>query len=687
MTGNMKIKRVVLYKHGVAYFERLGKVEGNEVINLDFKSRDMNDVLKSMTVLDLNGGTVSAVSYDSTKPIEKLLEEATIRIPEQGSLTALLGQVKGARIRAKVGNQIVEGAIVGLETAQVAQGETRIDRSYLTLLHDGALRSYDLLDLSDIAFLDETVRKDLEFYLSTLLSSYKKDSKRVAVFATGEGKREVFVSYTLETPVWKTSYRVLLRDDGKPVLQGWAVVDNTFDEDWIDVDLALIAGLPISFIHDLYSPRYMSRPVVEVKTEAAAAPVITEEANEINAGETQAFGNLKGGGQGMGMPRGPAHAPPAPAARPSAGPTGIARERMMEQTAQVKTLVKDVGDLFEYRIAQPVTVRRNQSALVPILHRPMEGRRVLLWNRSTREKNPMACIELKNTSELTLEGGPLTVTEGDLYVGEAMLDTMKPNDRRFVPFAVELGCVVTVDDATDSGTVFKSQVSRGNLSTQYWTYRRTRLRIRSKARSTTTLYIEHPKTIGWDLIETPEPTETTERYYRFKLELEAGKEVSFNISERQAIWQSYALSNASNDNISFYLSSRYIDDRIAKALREVIKLREQSQQLQEQERRLQTERQEIFKDQERIRSNMGSLSSSAEQRQLSERLVKKLSTQEDQLEKLVQEIASVQQQRAQIDADVVRKLNDLEFSADLAESGPGKPPAGVLSALKELLPK
>src|SRR5687767_14778998 len=157
----LKVRRVVLYKHGVGYFERRGKVDGEEVIHLDFKARDMNDVLKSMTVLDLGGGTVSAVGYDSTKPLEKLLEEATIRLPENGALTALLGQIKGAKIRTKVGTQVIEGTIVGMETVQVAAGETSVPRVYLALLHDGAVRTYDLMELSEIAFLDETVRKDI----------------------------------------------------------------------------------------------------------------------------------------------------------------------------------------------------------------------------------------------------------------------------------------------------------------------------------------------------------------------------------------------------------------------------------------------------------------------------------------------------------------------------------------------
>ncbi|RYZ33096.1 MAG: hypothetical protein EOO71_42730, partial [Myxococcaceae bacterium] len=193
MPSPLSIRRVVLYKHGVGYFERRGKVTDSETAHLDFKARDMNDVLKSMTVLDLSGGSVSAVSYDSTKPLEQLLSEATIRIPEHGSLTALLGQVKGARVRARIGGGQVEGAIVGLESLPVVQGEASVVRPFLTLLVGSALRTFDVLEISELEFLDEAVRKDLEFYLATVMSSYKKDSKRLSILTAGEGTRELFV--------------------------------------------------------------------------------------------------------------------------------------------------------------------------------------------------------------------------------------------------------------------------------------------------------------------------------------------------------------------------------------------------------------------------------------------------------------------------------------------------------------
>jgi hypothetical protein len=453
----LTIRRVVLYKHGVGYFERRGKVSGSEALHLDFKARDMNDVLKSMTVLDLSGGSVSAVSYDSTKPLEQLLQEATIRIPDTGSLTALLGQIKGARVRVRVGGkESVEGVIVGLESLPVVEGKASVVRPFLALLIGASLRTFDILEIAELEFLDDAVRKDLEFYLATVLSSYKKDSKRMSILTAGEGERELFVSYVLEAPVWKTSYRILLEEKDKPLLQGWALVDNTGDEDWVDVDLALIAGLPVSFIHDLYSPRYMRRPIVEVRTEAAAAPVIPEEAFGASAQLYEEAGESDA--EGYAPP--PATSAPASRARsvPSGGRMkgGLMRE-VVEKSVEVKTLTKEVGDLFEY---------------------------------------PMACIELKNTTGLTLEGGPVTVMEADTYVGEAMLDTMKPEDKRFVLYAVELSCAMTVEDSTESGPVFRSVVNRGTLVVEHYLLRRTKYVVRNKAKRPATLFLEHPRGLG-----------------------------------------------------------------------------------------------------------------------------------------------------------------------------------------------
>ncbi|AKF79454.1 hypothetical protein MFUL124B02_03760 [Myxococcus fulvus 124B02] len=669
MPTSLSIRRVVLYKHGVGYFERRGSVTGSDTLHLDFKARDMNDVLKSLTVLDLSGGSVSAVSYDSTKPLEQLLAEATIRIPEDGSLTALLGQIKGARVRARVGGGQVEGAIIGLESLAVAAGETSVVRPFLSLLVGASLRTFDVLDITELEFLDEAVRKDLEFYLATVLSSYKKDSKRMSILTAGEGEREVFVSYVVEAPVWKTSYRILLDEGESPLLQGWALVDNTGDEDWVDVELALVAGLPVSFVHDLYNPRYMKRPVVEVRTEAAAAPVIPEEsyasAPAVMDEESDAMPMM-------------AELAPAPAMAPgrslkrskggasSGGPGGPRlRDVLEQQGAKVTTLTKDVGDLFEYGVDRPVTVHRNQSALVPILHKPFEGRRVLLYNRATREKNPMACIELKNTTGLTLEGGPVTVTEDERYVGEAMLDTMKPQDTRFVPYAVELGCVVSVEEGAEDGPVFRVVVSHGSLMAEYHNVRRTTYVVRNKAPRPQVLFIEHPR-IGWELAkDMPAPEETTDGFWRFKRTLAAGAQETFVVSERTTGHRHYALSSVGPDDVAFFLSQRYVDKAMSDALREVIAIRERVATLTRDEQQLTQERAQLFKDQERIRSNIESLKSGVSQRELAERFVAKLNEQEDRLEAIARELERLAKERQAAQEELHRRVQSLSLVSNL----------------------
>ncbi|MFB1482321.1 hypothetical protein [Corallococcus sp. RDP092CA] len=673
MPSPLSIRRVVLYKHGVGYFERRGKVTGSETAHLDFKARDMNDVLKSMTVLDLSGGSVSAVSYDSTKPLEQLLSEATIRIPEHGSLTALLGQVKGARVRARVGGAQVEGAIVGLESLPVVQGEASVVRPFLTLLVGASLRTFDVLELGELEFLDEAVRKDLEFYLATVMSSYKKDSKRLSILTAGEGSRELFVSYVLESPVWKTSYRILLDEGKPPLLQGWALVDNTGDEDWVDVELSLIAGLPVSFVHDLYNPRYLRRPVVEVRSETGVAPVIPQEAHGsaaepmMDAEEGGTYGAADVAAPSTLMP---AMAAPAPARRmrakggPMIGGSGRGMRETLEQSTTVTTLTKEVGDLFEYGVDRPVTVHRNQSALVPILQRPFEGRRVLLYNRATREKNPMACIEFKNTTGLTLEGGPVTITEDETYVGEAMLDTLKPDDTRFVPYAVELSCVVSVEEDPEDGPVFRSRLNRGTLVVEFFHQRRTRVLARNKAKRPQALFVEHPRT-GWELKDTATPAETTDGFWRFKRELAPGTSDTLVITERTRGHRQYYLGNLGLEEVTFFLDSRFIDPRVAQALRDVVAMREKQASVARDIQRLDEERAQLFKDQERIRSNIDSLKSGASQRELVERFVTKLNAQEDRLEGIGRELERLAQERTRLQAEATQRIESLTYEADL----------------------
>src|SRR5262249_40799848 len=114
----------------------------------------------------------------------------------------------------------------------------------------------------------------------------------------------------------------------------------------------------------------------------------------------------------------------------------------------------EVGELFEYRVEHPVTVRRDRSALIPILQTQMEGERVSVFNEAARRDRPMHGVRLKNTSNLTLEGGSLSVIDGDAYAGEALIERLKSNEQRFISFGLDLGTLVTTKFKSERRPVF-----------------------------------------------------------------------------------------------------------------------------------------------------------------------------------------------------------------------------------------
>ncbi|MFX1255923.1 MAG: hypothetical protein ACFFCZ_30230 [Promethearchaeota archaeon] len=660
----LPVKRVVLYKHGVGYFERRGNVQDNEILTLSLKVEEMQDVLKSLTILDLSGyGQITSVSYDSTKPIEKLLEDVNISIPDQQSLTSLLGQAKGAPIRLTVGNETLTGIILGVETVQKKMQDYVLQAPHLVVMDPaGEVKMFDLLDIRAIAFEEETLQKDIRFYLSTVLSSKKKDKKNLAIFTHGEGIRDLLMSYVVEAPVWKTTYRIVLSKDQKPAfLQGWGIVDNTSDEDWIDVDLALVSGLPVSFIHDLYTPRYKKRPTVAIQEEEAMAPTEIEEAMYDRFGEGMAQTKMPGK-HGRAMGRSGVQYFAAPASTPVSETTTV--DGAFRDTIATQTITKEMGDLFQYQIAMPVTIKRNQSALVPIVQEDTESKRVLLFNEKMGRKNPMACLELKNTTQLTLEGGPMLVMEENEYVGEAMLPTIKSDEKRLIPFAVELGCVIDSKFDSKSDAVHLIVAQKGVLTT-YYTQRRLRTyMINNKSKKEHILYIEHPREQEWELFDTPNPEEITSSFWRFQLTIPPGP-TKFIVQEKRRLSSGINIRNITRQSFEVFIKQKYFPEEIIKLVDQIIGKNEQISQLETEISTKENEIKNIFEDQQRIRENLKAFGDSAEERKLKERFITKLNTQEDFLEKTKNWIAEQRKHIENLRIEVNELLKQVSYKKEL----------------------
>ena len=255
------LKKVVLFSSGVGYFEMDGYVEGDASMELSFGTSQINDILKSIVLRDFNGGIINRINYASKDPLGKALKAFTIDLSGNPGLSDILNQSRGEPVEVTTQNKL-KGKIIGVESTveTTANGEKTVFS--LNLWTGEGIVNIKLADIKDIRFLNPALEEELTQALSLIAGGHSKDKKRIVLHFTGKGKRRVSVGYLIGAPVWKTSYRVVIGKEEKHFLQGWAIVENTTDEDWEGINLSLISGQPISFQMDLYKPLYVNRPFV-----------------------------------------------------------------------------------------------------------------------------------------------------------------------------------------------------------------------------------------------------------------------------------------------------------------------------------------------------------------------------------------------------------------------------------------
>jgi hypothetical protein len=654
---DLPIHKVVLYKHGLGYFERTGKVNGDGVVALRFSAGQMNDVLKSLTALDLDGGRIATIGYDSQAPAERLLGEFGFELPKEGAIVALLKMFRGAHVEVKLGGQTIVGSVVGVEPREVAAGDKVAEVSRVTLLtREGAAVSFDAVEVESVKFLDRDLSEDVGRYLEILRDSYRAERKSMQMRLEGSGERDVYVSYTVEVPVWKASYRLVLGE--KSLLQGWAIVDNTSDEDWNDVQLSLVAGLPVSFVQDLYTPRYTRRPVVQVAEELAVAPQ-THEGGWEEAGRfaAEAEEEKSKGGERMRRAAAPATAAPGRPAADAAALRKSLSERRMEAldaaTSGATTWTRELGNLFEYRIEHPVTVKRNRSALIPIVGAPVEAERVSLFNQQVRQRNPLSAVRFKNTTGLTLEGGPVTVLDQETYAGEALVETLEPGQQRYLSYAVDLA--VTVDTKQESGEerVERVRLLNGLLLVDTRIVATTTYTIRVGDEKARKVVLEHPRRPNFSLVSTPKPTEETPEHWRFAVDVAAGKTLLFPVKEEYPQQSQVAIGNLTGDDVELHVRRKLLSPEMEKALREVLAAKVEIAELERSSQKAANDLAAVGKDQERLRANLAALGSTTAEQALRGRYVESLQRSEDRVGELAAE-------RQKLDAALLEKRAKLD---------------------------
>jgi hypothetical protein len=657
----LPVRRVVLYKTGVGYFEHHGRVRDSERITVRFTSRQLNDVLKSLTTIDPEG-RIGGISYNSVAPLEQRLGALRLPLGPTGTAFDLMGSLRGALVEVSGKSMPIRGRLLGVERKVQVIREREYEVQEFSIVTDaGTVRSFELTPAVSVRVLDRGLRQEIGRYLDVIGSTREQDVRDVVITTIGTGVRPVLVTYVSEVPIWKSTYRLVIPASGEPFIQGWAVVDNTVGEDWNGVELSLVAGAPQSYIQQLSQPFYRERPVLPIPSAVLTTPQThqpglggnlrvepdrTRRVRPDSAGVSSVVEAGMPGGVIGGVVGGiAAEAPP---------PMSL---RDVEPAAQAS----DLGDLFEYRIKEPVTLQKNQSALVPIINTPIGIEKVSLWARGAVSGHPLRALWLTNTTGMTLDGGSVTVIDGSAFAGEGLIDSLAPTAKRLVSYGEDLGIIVTGSLKNGPARVSRMRASDGVLALQSeeqatWSYA-----IRNENLAPSTLVLEHSIRPGWTLGDGHAIDEMAPGAPRFRIAIAAGEEKTFVVREVRRQEERIEISEIDETELWQLTRGGLPSDTVRAALQPVLAKKVELAQFERTLASLSGDEARIAGDQQRLRENMKALRGSAEEKPLLQRYTRQLDEQETRLDVLRQAIARAKAQVEAARAELAGLIRSLRF--------------------------
>lgn len=672
----LPIKRVVLYKNGVGYFEHQSHIRGTQDLNIDFTSAQLNDVLKSLTAVDLGDGRISSIRYNSIAPLDQRLRSLRLPFGEDVTRSDYLTALRGARVEVHNGAVTVSGRLLSVETEKRFndKGESYEVTQFSMITDGGEMRNFDLGSGTSVKLADRDLSDEVGKYLNLIGSSRARDVRRMTISDIGTGERDVFVSYISEVPVWKSTYRIILpeKPGEKPLLQGWAIVDNTVGEDWKDIDLSLIAGAPQSFIQDISRPVYTRRPVVPLPEAALLTPQ-TQEASMssippppppppsegVTVTSASPMVDTAQDGQGT---HGAIGGVLQKSMRPGSNGRNFDRLQSFSSAAaqqQAEAEGKDLGDYFEYNLKQKITIGKNQSALVPILQSRIEAEKVTIWNENTRDTR--RALWITNSSGLTLDSGTFNIVDQNTFAGEGLIDEVHPAERRLISYAGDSALRVTMVQQSSEKPYTRIQIAKGTMIVTREQRDSRTYTLHNADNAPRDVVIEHPARENWKLAEGTKPDETSASYLRFRVAVPASQTQSLRIEEYQPLDSKYQLSNLDDNTVALISQQRQITPAMQDAFRRVLDQKNKVDEIGVQIKTRQREIESITRDQARVRENMKGLKGTAEEKALVQRYVRQLDSQEDSLNSLNKESADLQIKKNEAARQLDQIVQEISF--------------------------
>jgi hypothetical protein len=392
----------------------------------------------------------------------------------------------------------------------------------------------------------------------------------------------------------------------------------------------------------------------ESVTVTAEAPTLQTESAELsNRARSLGSGAALGGGRSFARSA-PAQQQPLP--------FSVAAARAQAESA---AQAQELGDLFEYKLKEPITIRKNRSALVPIVQSPIIAEKVSVWNEQSGLPRPQLALWLSNSSGLTLDGGSFSVMENETFAGEGIFDPIRPEEKRLVSYATDLALNVSSRNNTERQRVARVRINGGAMIQESEIREKKTYTFRNEDTSARTVIVEHPVRRGYQLCSDVQPAETTAAWKRFRVPVESKQTTSLVVEEARRDSTTFAITNITSDQVAVFVREKSIDKTVQDALEKIVAQKAVVADLDSKKSDRDDEQMQIFDDQQRLRENMKSLKGSPEEKRLLERYTQQLDAQENRLEALRKEIQQLEAQKQNAQDALDKMIEELTLDVKL----------------------
>lgn len=698
--GTLDLDRVVLYRNGVGYFERVGRLKG-DVLTIKCRKDQVNDILKSLTVVDKSTGQAVSVSMPLDPQSWANAALATLA-PGNGDLATILDRLRGTTVTVTADAKVVKGRILMVEAIEDYDDDNAISDSRLILLDDDVVKTVMLSLVDRVVFEDEELSLQLNRTLDASSGEGMFQQVTVEVRLTGNDDHDLLISYVVPAPIWKPTYRVVLPEDpnGTALLQAWAVVDNLSGEDWYDVTLALTSGAPIAFRYDLHTPRILERPdMTGAGTRRRARVAIGETSfdTERKAAERSASKRGRARRERAEAPKRKSKARPRPAPSPKAygfgpmggasGPADFAEEEMMEEDAdefsagvrmddlrtstQTNTKARTVSGQTHYELDNRVTVPEGSSTMVAILNESIEAEQAFLFRPGGAgpgyESNPYRVVRFKNSTPFVLEPGPISIYSGGSFVGEGVADIIAADTQATIYFAVEPSIMVSSTTNTDNGDTRLITLTEGTMRIETFQRRVTRWTVKAPTKDKAyKVYVRQPRASSQhQLDKRPEGTEEVPGAYIIPITIEAGSaETTLEVVEQTPVRRNMSIWNTSAPRVlESLLAVDGLSDADVKRLEPLVKMRKEIADIDRRINNLREQKRELDQRASETRSNLTAISKDGRAGALRQKLTRRLDEFTSEGDRIGREIVELTSQRLEKRIELEDALRDFTFKA------------------------